>query len=139
MIELSTLKTRLEETGYTVLFSKEKDIDLQEPSELPIIYIGYNNIDSVKTANAPLSLDIYSQNGENLVQSFTIQLLCLQDNFPIVWKAIYRKLIGWNPVSTEAIHTSFTYVQGGVMGLANSKFHWVDIWRVGFPTNSILT
>ena len=55
-----------------------------------------------------------------------------------VWKAVYKKLIGWNPVPAESLHTSFTYVQGGVMLLSNSKFYWVDIWRIGFPTNSLL-
>ena len=137
MIDLTLVKNRLAETGITVQFARDKEVDLQELSKLPIIYVGYNNIDSMNP-NLPLALDSYSLQGEDLVQSFTIQLVCEQSNFPIHWKAIYKKLIGWNPNPNEALHTSFNYVQGGVMGLSNSKFYWVDIWRIGFPTNSIL-
>lgn len=137
MIDLLTLRTRLLETGYTVEFSRDRDIDLQEPSVLPIVYIGYNSIESQRE-NSTLAMDIYSLNGENLAQSFTIQLVCLPENFPTVWKTLYKKLIGWNPVSSEAPHTSFSYLQGGVMGLSNGKLYWADVWRVGFPTNSIL-
>lgn len=137
MIDLSVVKTRLEETGYTVRYAVNKDIDLEEETVLPIIYIGYNNIDREKANLAP-ALDSYSANGENLVQSFTIQLLCTQANFPTAWKAVYKKLYQWNPAANEATHTSFTYLQGGVMGLVNEKFYWADIWRVGFPTNTIL-
>jgi hypothetical protein len=137
MIDLSVIKTRLEETGHTVRYAVNKDIDLEEPTALPIIYIGYNNIDRER-ANLALALDSYSTNGENLIQSFTIQLLCTQTTFPVLWKEVYKKLYQWNPIGSEAQHTTFTYFQGGVMGLSNDKFYWVDIWRVGFPTNTIL-
>jgi hypothetical protein len=137
MITLDTLKTRLDTTGYTVQFARDREVDLQELTDLPIIYIGYNNIDN-KNPNQPIAYDTYDLNGENLVQNFTIQLVCQQAEFSTIWKAVYKKLIGWNPVVANSIHTSFTYVQGGVMGLSNSKFYWVDIWRIGFPTTSIL-
>jgi hypothetical protein len=137
MITLETLKARLDTTGYTVQFARDREVDLQELTDLPIIYIGYNNIDS-KNPNQPIAYDTYDLNGENLVQNFTIQLVCQQAEFSTIWKAVYKKLIGWNPVVANSIHTSFTYVQGGVMGLSNSKFYWVDIWRIGFPTTSIL-
>ena len=137
MISLDTLVTRLALTGYTVKLSRDKEIDLQEQTELPIIYVGYHTIDS-KNPNQPLAYDTYDLNGENLVQSFSLHIVCSQTTFPAVWKAVYKKLIGWNPVPAESLHTSFTYVQGGVMLLSNSKFYWVDIWRIGFPTNSLL-
>ena len=136
MIDLSAVKTRLEETGYAVRYAVDKDIDIEDPTALPIIHIGYNNIDREKANLAP-ALDSYSANGENLIQSFTIQLLCTQTTFPTIWKAVYKKLYQWYPVLADP-HTSFTYFQGGVMGLSNGKFYWVDIWRVGFPTNTIL-
>lgn len=137
MITLDTVKTRLALTGYTVQFARDKEIDLQELTDLPIIFIGYNNIED-RRANEAIALDTYAVNGENLTQSFTLQIVCSQADFPVVWKNIYKKLIGWNPTTGEQYHTSFTYVQGGAVGLSNSKFYWMDIWRIGFPTNSIL-
>ena len=56
MISLDTLVTRLALTGYTVKLSRGKEIDLQEQTELPIIYVGYHTIDS-KNPNQPLAYD----------------------------------------------------------------------------------
>lgn len=134
MISLDTIKTRLQaETSYTIAFARDREVDLQEQLELPIIYIGYANIDS-KNPTSPIEHDLYNLHGEDLVQSFHIQIVSINTDFSTVWKTIYTKLVGWNPVVGEQYHSGFTYSQGGIMGLSNSKLWWIDVWKIGFPT-----
>lgn len=137
MITLDTLKTRLlSQTSYTVQFARDREVDLQEQTELPIIYIGYQSIDS-KNPTSPVEHDFLNLHGEDLVQSFTIQIVCTSNDLPTIWKTTHTALIGWNPTPGEQYHSGFTYAQGGVMGLSNSKIWWIDVYRIGFPTVNV--
>ena len=134
MIDIQVLIDKLKaETTYTVELARVREPELQEISGLPVIYVGYATIDS-KNPSAPIELTMFNTHGEDLVQSFDIQIVCKSADLPTIWKNIYTKLITWNPQPLERHHSGFTYSQGGVMGLANGNLWWLDRWRIGFPT-----
>jgi hypothetical protein len=138
MIDLAAIKSRLEDqTTYTIAYARDREIDLQEQTELPIIYLGYGSTDS-KNPTSPVEHDFLNQHGEDIVQTIVIQTVCTASTLPTVWKAVYTALVGWNPTPNENMHSGFTYAQGGVMGLSNSKLWYVDQWRIGFPTVNVL-
>lgn len=124
-------------TPYRVEFAKDTLPNFQDIVDLPVIFVGYATIDS-KNPRAPIEHSLFNTNGEDLVQAFEIHIVCQTASFSTIWKNVYTKLIGWNPDYTEKYHSGFTYSQGGKMGLSNSKFWHVDIWKIGFPTNSKL-
>ena len=138
MIDESTVITRINAiTGYTTVRAEDVLDNWQTSAELPIIYVGYATIDS-KQPNIPLESSIFNTNGENLVQSFEVNIVTSNTNFRANWIALYNALIGWNPIPDEVYHSGFTYAQGGKMGRSNGKIWHVDIWRIGFPTNHVL-
>lgn len=137
MIDVNILISKLQaETTYTVELARVREPELQEITDLPIIYIGYATVDS-KNPTSPIEHDLYNLHGEDLVQSFDIQIVCRAENLPTIWKNIYSKLIGYNPTPNENMHSGFTYSQGGVMGLANGNLWWIDRWKIGFPTVNV--
>lgn len=136
MITLDILKTKLLTTGYEVQFARDREVDLQEQVDLPIIYIGYASIDS-KNPTSPVEHDFLNLHGEDLVQSFHIQIVCAANQLATIWKSLHSTLVGWNPTPGEQYHSGFTYSQGGMMGLSNSKLWWLDVWKIGFPTVNV--
>jgi hypothetical protein len=137
MIDVNVLIDRVkEETGFKVEAARNKEPDLQELNELPIIFIGYATIDS-RDPSIPTGHDLYNMHGEDLAQSFDVQIVCQIQDLPTVWKAVYTSLIGFNPAEGQQIHTGFTYSQGGVMGLSNGKLWHIDRWRIDFPTLNV--
>lgn len=140
MLSLDTfiekLKTEPLTSKYPIFRSKIKQIVLEELENLPIIYAGIYSIDS-KNPTIPIEHDLFNQHGEDLVQTFEIQIYCLEEQFEAIWKDIYKSIIGWHPDIQEFQHTGFTYAQGGVMGLENGRLFWLDRWRVGFPTVNV--
>ena len=137
MIDVNIIITKLQaDTAYTIEPAREKEPNLQDLSELPIIFVGYASIDS-KNPNAPIEHDIYNTYGEDLVQSFDIFTVCTIAELPVIWKTIYKSLIGYTPtlsISGTAATSGFTYAQGGLIGLSNGKLWHIDRWRIGFPT-----
>ena len=134
MIDVSAIITKLQtDTAYTVSLPRTREFDLQELYELPLIYVGYSAIDS-KHPTSPIEYDLFNQHGEDLVQTFDVQIVCRVTELTTIWKNVYTSLIGFNPSPNEEIRSGLTYGQGGVMGLANSNLWWLDRWRLGFPT-----
>jgi len=121
---------------YTVEHSRIKEPALSELTSLPIIYVGYHTIDS-KNPTVPIEHDLFNQHGEDLVQTFEVQIVCEVKNFSTIWKNVYKSLIGWHPDVVELQHTGMTYAQGGVMGLENSRLWHLDRWKIGFPTVNV--
>lgn len=139
MIPVSTVITRIETLGasYIVSEAQNREPVYENVSTTHRIYVGYAGISS-KDPNAPIEKDLYNQHGEDLVQSFDIQINCLNSNFQSVWVAIYQKLVGWHPYTLPANVTGFTYAEGGPMGLVEGNIFWVDRWRIGFPTTNVV-
>jgi len=125
-------------TTYTVASARAKEPDLLEFSTLPVVFVGYSSIDSA-SPTSPMEHDLYSMAGDDLVQSFDIQIICAQADLPTIWKAVYTCLVGQHPtptVSGLASTSGLTYSQGGMIGLANDRVFWLDRWRIGFPTTN---
>lgn len=140
MLDINYVIDRLSTlTGYAVEPARAKEPNLQEPGELPIIYVGYASIES-KDPNAPIEYDLFNQYGEDLVQTFDIQIVCSASTLPVIWKKVYTVLIGHTPtvtLSSTSSASGFTYAQGGVMGIVNTNLWWIDRWRIGFPTTNV--
>lgn len=140
MVSLETLINYLRSSPelekYVIEPARIKEPVLTELEDLPVIYIGYESIDS-ENPTTPLANDLYNQHGEDLFQTFQVQICAESCKFPIVWKEVYRALIGWHPDVIELQHTGFTYRQGGVMGIENSRLWWVDRWTIGFPLTNV--
>jgi hypothetical protein len=134
MISTATMIEKLQnDTIYTIELSRDKEPNLQDLEELPIIYVGYASIDA-KNPHAPIESSFFNLHGEDLVQAFDIMTVCEAENLPEIWKNIYTSLIGFNPVPGEEYRSGLTYAQGGVIGLSNGKIWWLDRWKIGFPT-----
>jgi len=138
MIELATVIDHVTElTGYTVREAKANEQEMAEEGNLPIITIGYGPILS-NNPESPITYDIYNLNGEDLVQSFYIKYVCKNADFRSVFVTMLKTLTGWNPTTPEAIHTSFTYVNGVPIGMNNTTFWFQTEWKINFPTNTLL-
>lgn len=122
---------------YTINFAREKEPDFHTIATLPVIYVGYANIDS-KNPSIPLESTIFNSHGEDLVQTFEVQIVSELASFRTIWINVYKSLIGVNPVAAEANRTGFTYAQGGVMGLSNGLLWHLDRWKIGFPTVNVV-
>lgn len=137
MIDLSLVVTRLQtQTPYQIELAKSKEPSLIELSNLPVIFIGYGGVEA-KNPRSPIEFDLFNLHGEDLVQTFDIQIVCEAANLSTIWKTIYPKLIGWNPVLAEANYSGLTYSHGGVIGMDNSRLWWIDKWKIGFPVVSV--
>lgn len=138
MIDINAFVSFLQaNVSYDIRLAKEVQVNMLDDYELPAVFVGYAAVDS-KDPNIPLESTIFNTNGEDLVQSFEIQIVCNMTDFRSIWVNLYNALIGKNLIPTEVYHTGFTYSQGGRMGLSNGRFWWVDIWKIGFPTNKVL-
>lgn len=127
------------QTSYTHVSLAEDTIpNLQDIVDLPQIFAGYASIDS-KDPNVPIEHTLFNTNGEDLVQTFEIHIISSRAAFRATWITLYNTLIGWNPIPLEKYHSGFTYAFGGKMGRSHGKIIHVDAWRIGFPTNYILT
>ena len=139
MIDLDTVITQISSTtGYDVFPSKDVQPNDQNVSDAPTVFVGYSTIDS-KFPNVAYELTRTTMEGEDLVQGFEIQTVCNITDFRSIWINIYKSLVGWNPDEVERQHTTFTYSQGGRMSNSSgSRFWWVDIYKIGFPTSKPL-
>jgi hypothetical protein len=137
MIPLQVLIDRLEsQTPYTTVRTRPIETEDFSLGELPIITVNYSSIVS-KNPEAPIEHDIYNTYGEDLVQVYDLQILCLEDEFHTIWRTVYKALIGYTPsatISGTEATSGFTYAQGVVMGISNGKVQWGERWRIGFPT-----
>ncbi len=141
MIDLQVIIDRLEaQTDYTIEKARQSQPNLQELYELPIIYVGYVAIVS-KHPDAILEHDVFNTYGEDLTQVYEIQIVCEMDDLPTVWKNVYKALVPYTPFTTisgTASTSGFTYLQGSVIQLLNSKVIHADKWCIGFPTIPVI-
>ena len=137
MIDIQVLINKVAlDTGYTVNLAKSREPNLQDFPILPIIFIGYAEITS-KYPQSALEATLFNTHGEDLVQTFDIQIISDIEHFRTYWITIYKSLIGWNPIGSEQYHTGFTYKQGMVMGIDNARQWHLDRWAIGFATTQV--
>ena len=125
-------------TGITTKLARDTLPNMQDETELPVIYCTYATVDS-KDPNVPIESSIFKSHGEDLVQTFEVHILDTLDNFRATWVLLFNNLTGKNIDPDEVYYSGFTYAQGGKMGLSNGKIVWVDLWRIGFSTTKPLT
>lgn len=113
--------------------AKEIEGNLQSILDLPMIYVGFATIESLHP-NLPIEKNVFNTHGENLIQSFDISIVCLEQDLTATWIKVYKSLIGKNPNPAERMRTGLTYAQGGKAAISNGKIWHVDRWRIGFPT-----
>jgi hypothetical protein len=136
MIDIETIRSFLDsQLTYTVELAKDTVPSLQDLTSLPIFYVGYAGIQSTIPENAYMT-GLIDQHGEDLVEVIDIQIVCEVSTFSTVWKTYYPKFVGYNPNTQAAYRSSFAYLQGGPVGLSNGRFHWLDRWRINFPSVS---
>ena len=130
-------------TSYVIEKARQQQPDLQEILNLPVIYVGYSEIKN-SNPESILSYDILNQHGENLTQTFDISICSTLEDLSIVWKTIYSTFMNENEdiladgISGIGSTSSFSYLQGAVMGLSNSKIWHLDRWAINFPTIPVI-
>ena len=135
MYDIASIITHLQNnTNYTINQAKTKEPVLSSIESLPIIYVGYGSLDS-RNPTTPVRSDIIAEHGEDLTQSFELQINCMVEDLHTVHSVVFRQLIGKNFSSEYADQQSgFAYKQGGVIGLENGRIWWLDIWHLAYPT-----
>ena len=132
MIAVEILVTKLAALSYSVEGAREDVPDLGQTT----IYISYATIAPQHIPN-PLDNMLLNRRGEDLFQSFDIQIVCPSAEFPVIWSAIYKLMYGWNPTSKEVNAAGFIKGEGGKLGMSNGYMHWVDRWYISFPTLNV--
>lgn len=139
MIDLQVVIDRISsQTNYDVERARSIEPNLQDIATLPVVYVGYFSIDA-RSPSAPIAYDLYDLYGEDLVQTFDIQIVCTITDLPTIWKAVYSSLIGYTPTSTTsslASTSGFTFAQGATQQ-SNGKVWDVSRWKIGFPTANV--
>jgi len=139
MIDIQILIDRISsETGYAVERARSVEPNLQDQAILPVVYVGYFSIDS-HNPSAPIAYDLYNDYGEDLVQTFEVQIVAMINDLPTIWKKVYSSLIGYTPtatVSSTASTSGFTFAQGATQQ-SNGKVWDVSRWKIGFPTANV--
>lgn len=136
MYDIADIITLIQTTGYTVERAKAKEPVLSELTDLPIVYVGFRGIG----AENPTTLEgvgAYNQNGENLTQSFEVQICCEEQELPVIWRAVFKSLVGKNTQPLEQEMSSITYGKGGVIGFENGRLWHLDRWYVDFPSMNV--
>lgn len=137
MIDVQTVVDYISSrTSYTVKIASDTLPNLHDNPNLTEIFIGYTTIGQ-KHPDRTLEFDIVNTNGEDLVQGFEIFILCPITEFRTAWINIYKLMTSWTPVTTDKVHTRFTYNQGGRQA-TNIRMCHVDSWHIAFPTNKVL-
>jgi len=136
--DIADIITLIEVTGYIVEPVKAKEPVLTELGKLPIIYVGYRGLDS-KNPTTPESFSNYEQYAENLVQTIDVQICCLTQDLPTIWRSVYASLSGKSTQPPEEQYSSITYQKGGVIGIENDRLWWLDRWGVQFPSMNPFT
>jgi hypothetical protein len=137
MISIDTVISYIQATGYQVLPAKVIETNLQDITELPIIYVSYYSVQ--KDPNSPPEQAYFNSYGEDLFQTFEVQIVCLLQDYPTIWKKVYSSLKGKTPSiaigSTES-PSGLTFHQGAVQQ-SNGKIWDVSRWNIGFPTTDV--
>ncbi len=135
MFDIAYLKARIiSETGYPIETMQSKEIiprlDTGNICAVRVGYLNNNALDTTARADTP---EIYQQNWSDIIQTIEVHFVTLEENIPTVWKNLYNACCGWHYSPIEADYSGLTYAEGGVIGIDNGKYWWVDRWNVAFP------
>lgn len=134
MISSSALVNRLKSTTTLVVSEAKENIpDLEGEG----VYITYGTI-APKNIPNPLDEVLFENYGENLIQTFDVQIVTSLENFVAIWKTIFVSLNGYNPAPVNYNSAGLIKGEGGKLGISNGYIHWVDRWYISFPTLEIM-
>ena len=139
MFDIQVLIDRLlQQTSYPVEAARVEAPNLQSNIELPFVYVNYYSIDKIQ--GSPDETDILNSYGEDLIQTFQVQIVCVQSDLPEIWRNVYTALKGYTPVPTN---TSTAAVSGltfkaGATQQSNNKIWDVSHWCIAFPSVNVL-
>lgn len=134
MINRSALKTKLEESGYPVVFQTGKQPDISDIG----FQIGYllTHNSSIKEY---VNVGAMGAFAESHIQGFEILLICKPEDYVTMWTAMFLTLNRWVPYPNEFNSSGFVHVNGQVMGI-NNDIQWSrEIWYNPFPIMTELT
>lgn len=136
MTPLQSLIDLVALTGYTVEAVRSKEPMLTEEVDLPIIYVGYSGINST---NPSFTLDsnFIDMHGEKQIETFETQIVALPEDLSIVWNKLFETIIGKHVVGGEEDRSGITHSQGGIVGIENGRYWWIDRWNMAFPTLNV--
>jgi hypothetical protein len=138
MIALETVIDRVQgqNPSYTVSAARDKQPNFETLLNLPTIYIGYATL-KCRNPEERLPAGFFDLHGEDISQFFDISICCEVENFRETWINIFKSLIGWNPNTLAANTSGFAYIEGGMMGLEQGRFWWLDRMAINFPTTNV--
>lgn len=135
MYDINDLIPLLTPLGYTVELAQQREPNLTDLEDLPVLYLGYRAIDSTATKG----YNNYQQGGEDLTQIFEVHICCEATHLPTIWRRVHKALLGKSTQTAEEQFTSITYEKGGVIGIENGRLWWLDRWMVQFPSFNTFT
>lgn len=135
MFDIEFLKTRIvSETGYPIETMQSKEIIPRlDPGNICTVRVGYLNNNAMDITSRAMTPGINDQMWSDIIQTIEVHFVTLESNIPTVWKALYNACCGFNYDPIEQEYSSLTYAEGGVIGIDNGKYWWVDRWNISFP------
>ena len=124
-------------TKYKADYLRDKQPTLTEAIDLPIIGVGFYDLNS-KSPTTPAAMEFYQMTGENLVQGFDVQIICEQKDLVVIWREVFKALVGTNEEPIDEQFSGLTYASGGVIGFDNGRINWLDRYRIDFPTINVI-
>lgn len=125
----------LEPTGYAIEEFPDTQYNVfgENDVRLPVVYVGYANIDSNTNPN-DVNFNYLNLYGENETQFFDIQIVCEKADLVDIRIATHQALVGKLPVGQVQDTTVLQHHQGGLIGKNNGIIHWLDRYKIKFPT-----
>ena len=135
MFDISLLKARIiSETGYQIETIQAKEIMPKIPTgQICGVRVGYLNNNAMDVTSRAITPDLYDQGWSDIIQTIEVHFVAMEQDIPTVWKALYAACCGWNPIPAEEVYSGMTYSEGGVIGIDNGKYWWLDRWTLSFP------
>ena len=126
------------QTAYTAVPARSLDSTQQEPSTLPIVYVGFNG--GQRNPPIPIDIDYFNQHGEDIIQVFEVKLYCKETDLVTTWQAIYTAINGYTPVlsntSTASVN-GFAMVRWETVEVNNIIID-TSLWAIGFPSTNVI-
>jgi hypothetical protein len=139
MFNRSVLIDRINtQTIYTAVPARALDSTQQDPSTLPIVYVGYNG--GQRNPPIPIDIDYFNQHGEDIIQVFELKLYVKEEDLVTTWQSIYTAINGYTPILSNTSTSS-------VSGFAMIRWETVEVnsiiidsslWAIGFPSTNVI-
>jgi len=135
MHDLTVISSLIEaETGYSTYLMREKEFTLVNPLHLPLIYIGPFMLDSSAGGSVITNSNIFTEHGENLIETFEIHIQDTPENLYKSWRNVAKSINGVNPYDHNEQNSIIFYKEGHIQGYEQGQIRWLDYWNLSFPS-----